>query len=464
VINRIDGDGSVVVDGVQYSTSDASVIVNGACATVTDLLVGHVVNVVGQADLQTQLGTADRIVSDDDVAGGIRELDVDQGTLNVIGQDVVITPETVFGDAIRPASLATLSAGEGVAVSGHVGPDGAIIATRIDRWRSSGMYAAGTVSEIDEANGLFRINQILVRYSHAVLVGFAGDRIRNGDPVRIQGTPLGIVPGFGADGGINADAIEYIDYYSITPGVFISGLITRWDTTSNFDVNDHRVTTDSSTKYVGLPFSAAVEPLGEVFVSVFGPIDAQGVLHARLVDTQWSGNLRLQGPVTGIDSQARIVQVMNVPVEVSTSTTMRHVSDNRSIPISFGDLNVGDAVSVTGYKISYLGHVSGLRVEQRQPSNQVYIWAWLDLRTRQEPIFLIKIGATTLTVETTSTTQFYWGHTMPNGGCSCQSRRTSSFWSFPVYPGPGAYADSLEVFGAWNGDHIIADRVYWVQL
>ena len=160
VIDRLEADGAVVVDGVQYSTDNASVVVNGSCAEVTDLQLGHVVTVIGEVDSQTNLGTADRIVSDDDVAGAILALDVDHETLNVIGQNIVVTAETVFGDTIRPASLATLGLREQVAVSGRVDSDGVIVATRIDRWpANSGWQASGIASLLDESNGVFHLNR-----------------------------------------------------------------------------------------------------------------------------------------------------------------------------------------------------------------------------------------------------------------------------------------------------------------
>ncbi len=463
VIERLAADG-VVVDGVQYSAVNASVVINGSCGAVTDLLVGHVVTVVGEADLQTRLGTADRIVSDDDVAGGILALDADHGTLNVIGQNIVVTPETIFGDSIRPASLATLGLRDQVAVSGRVDTDGTIVATRIDRWPAfSGWHASGVVSALDETKGLFHLNQIPVRYVDAAIVGFPANRIGDGDTVRVQGMPLWVVLGYGAsNGGINADAIEYVDYFSIAPGVLISGMITRWVSSKDFDINGHPITADLNTAFTGLLLSAVLlEGTEGHWLTVFGPMDDRGVIHARVIETENSANLGLQGPVTGLDSEARIVQVLNVPVEVSTSTLMTQRDAAGSRAIGFGDLNLGSGVSLAGFTISYRGHVAAMRIEQGDPSNQVSLQHWHNVRLAHEPTFPITIGSTTLTVEATADTQFYYGHTLANG-CSCSRRLASGFWAVKPNPGPWDYR-AVQVFGTWNGDHIIADRIYWLE-
>ena len=239
-------------------------------------------------------------------------------------------------------------------------------------------------------------------------------------------------------------------------------MITRWATPSDFDINGQPVSTDSNTRYAGLNLPAVLEEGTEGhWLTVFGPMDERGVLHARLVDTQNSANLGLQGPVTGLDSDARIVQVLGVPVEVSTSTLMTQRDTAGSRAITFADLYVGSGVSVSGFTISYRGHVAAMRIEQSDPSNQVSLQHWHNVRLAHEPTFPITIGSTTLTVEATANTQFYYGHTLADG-CSCRHRLASSFWAVKPNPGPWDYR-AIQVFGTWNGDHIIADRIYWLE-
>ena len=307
---------------------------------------------------------------------------------------------------------------------------------------------------LDESNGVFHLNQIPVRYVDAAVVGFPTNKIRNGDPIRVQGMPIWVVPGFScceaSDGGINADAIEYIDYLSITPGVLISGMITRWATPSDFDINGQPVSTDSSTRYAGLNLPAVLQEGTEGhWLTVFGPMDERGVLHARLIDTQNSANLGLQGPVTGLDSDARIVQVLGVPVEVSTSTlmTQRDIAGTRAS--TFADLYVGSGVSVSGFTISYLGHVAAMRIEQSDPSSQVSLQHWHNVRLAHEPTFPITIGSTTLTVATANTQLTMVIH-WPMDALAGIGQPAASGRS--LNPGPGDHR-AIQVFGTERGSH-----------
>ena len=67
----ITGFGSVIVNGVRFSTTGATILVNGAAATEADLAIGQVVRVEGTVDAGGTTGTARSVSFDDNVTGPI---------------------------------------------------------------------------------------------------------------------------------------------------------------------------------------------------------------------------------------------------------------------------------------------------------------------------------------------------------------------------------------------------------
>ncbi len=98
----ITGFGSVIVNGVRYATSGASIIVDGASATEADLAIGQVVRVEGSVDANGTTGTATTIIFDDDVEGPVQSIDLATGRIVVLGQPVQTSAATSFDDSITP--------------------------------------------------------------------------------------------------------------------------------------------------------------------------------------------------------------------------------------------------------------------------------------------------------------------------------------------------------------------------
>ncbi|MGI9235943.1 MAG: DUF5666 domain-containing protein, partial [Woeseiaceae bacterium] len=101
--------GSVVVNGVRYDTSSATFTINGAAGSQDDLRVGQVVTVSGTIDDDGVDGSADDVNFDDNVKGPIQSIDLGTSQIVVLGQTVLINPETSFDDSISPASIDGLS-------------------------------------------------------------------------------------------------------------------------------------------------------------------------------------------------------------------------------------------------------------------------------------------------------------------------------------------------------------------
>lgn len=131
-IGKIDGFGSIYVNGVEYDTDGASYWVDDMSASSDDALgVGMKVKVVGRVNSDGRTGTADSIYYDDDLEGPISNLVVSgaTATFDILGMNVSADEnDTVYDDG---ASFSGLANGQEIEVSGFF--DGSqLVASRIE--------------------------------------------------------------------------------------------------------------------------------------------------------------------------------------------------------------------------------------------------------------------------------------------------------------------------------------------
>ena len=168
--------GSVWIDGVEYETNGAEIIIDGRPGTEDDLDVGMYVTLTGSADGAS--GQAVSIEFDDDIEGVVESVDAATGTLRVMGQNVVVDANTVIesddGLAVAVADLSDLAQDHVVEVSGYNDGQGNILATRIelkardlDEYRtrkgeSAEIEVKGVVSNVDPDNRTFKLGGLTV--------------------------------------------------------------------------------------------------------------------------------------------------------------------------------------------------------------------------------------------------------------------------------------------------------------
>lgn len=335
--------GSVVVNGVRYSTTSAVITVDDSPATQSDLKVGHVVRVHGTIDNNGTTGSADEIVFDDDVEGPVQSIDPTAGTLVVLGQTVRVGPDTSFDDSIQPASLAGLAIGDIVEVSGLVTADGSIAATRIEKKSAGSQFEVhGTVSNLDAANFRFSLNALVVDFSAATLEDFPGGQIRNGDFVEAKGGSL--------DGGgaLRATKVEFEG--TAVDGddgdhVEIEGFITRFASAQDFDVGGVPVTTTGSTSFE----DGSAADLGlNVKVEVEGSLNASGVLVAEEIEIRRASAVRATALVDSVDRAANSLVMLGITVNIDALTRLEDKSNADVEPLTINDLNAGDYLEVRG--------------------------------------------------------------------------------------------------------------------
>jgi hypothetical protein len=241
----ITGLNDVVVNDVRYTANGATVTINGQPGTISDLKRGQIVTLQGRIDGNGNSGTANSIRFDANLIGPVQSLDAADSRLIVMGQTVITDPDTMFATGIDPATFAGLSIGGNVQVSGFTDAAGVIHATRIDPDSSSSeLQLIGKVAGIDLANLLFTINRLTFDYSGAVLIQLPGGAPSNGMKIKAIGTMSGGL--FIVENLLTAPGLE-----SNTSGrVQVAGMITRFNSSSDFDINGASAAIGSTTMFI----------------------------------------------------------------------------------------------------------------------------------------------------------------------------------------------------------------------
>lgn len=345
----VTGFGSVYVNGVRFDTSSSSFDIDGEAGSQDDLSIGDVVLVVGTLNSgSTSEGVASRISFDDAVEGPIEagSIDLAAGTFVALGQTVLVTTDTLFDDSFANPSLAGLTDGMVVEVSGFAGSDGVIRATRIEPKLAGGLFeTTGRVSGLDVSNSRFSLNGLEVDYSSATLEDFPGSGLVDNDLVEVKGQA------YNTDGSLVATKVELkgndLDDGDSDDDVEIEGLITRFANSTDFDVSGVPVSTTSSTVFE----DGLASDLGlNIKVEVEGNF-SNGVLVADKVEVRRASDIRLSATIDSVNAGSNSFVVLGIEVTVDASTLVEDKRD-RLEPFGVSNLAAGDYVEVRGVELA----------------------------------------------------------------------------------------------------------------
>ena len=357
-VGTVSGFGSVFVNGIEFSTSGATITKDGQSATERDLRVGQVVQVIGSRDAARATGTATQIIFDDNVEGPVTVIDVTNKRIVVLGQTVLVDAATVFDDAISPSGLDGLALNEILEVSGFTDSAGVIHATRIERKTAGGnVEVTGTVSAVDTAAKQFSIGDQRIDYSSATLADFSSANPANGQRVEVKGSVL-VATGLVAATRVELKGANLIG--NAGQQSEIEGLISRFGSAQDFDVSGQKVTTSGSTVFEG--GTAASLLLGSK-VEVEGTI-TNGALAATKVQIKLASTQRVEGRVQSIDRAARRLTVLGIVIETNNDTQFEDNGPAKLSSFSLVNINVDDYVQVRGVAGNNGVHIVATRVER----------------------------------------------------------------------------------------------------
>jgi hypothetical protein len=348
----IRGLGSIVVNGVRYDDSAATVTDdNGNSSNSSSLKLGVVVEVQGDDIVTPATGlptsNARSVVFRSEIKGPVTAVNTAAGTLTVLGQSVVISASTVF-DLNLPNGLASVAVGQLVEVYGFVDANGVYQATRIEGEDSASAYKLrGKLSALNTTAKTFQIGAAVIDYS-AINFSFT---LVNGQSIRVELSPTPNTLGQWVATRLNA-ATALGNGASTAATVEVEGRITAVTSPTRFEINGLVVDASSAgTLPAGLAAGVKVE--------VKGKLD-NGVLVASRVQIEDGGQgstIEVKGNIAVLDTSAKTFQIRGVLIDYANATFKDGSAANLSVDVRVevkGSLNASGTV-LTATSIEFKG-------------------------------------------------------------------------------------------------------------
>jgi hypothetical protein len=360
-VGQITRFGSVFVNGVEYFTSGAQILIDDQPGTEAQLHAGQIVTIKGRVNDDGVTGTATEVSFRGDVQGPATQIDPRDNTLVVLGQRVRVTGSTLFDEGVRPADLTGLQAGSFVEVSGFANAAGQIVASRVDlKSAGSHLQVKGAVEALDAAAHTFHINALIVDYGASP----PSTTLANGSVVVVQGatltstgellaTRVEVLPGLAAAANQHAD---------------VEGIITSFMSVTDFALQGQNIATDAHTHFVlhGVSLGLNVE------VDVKGTVNASGKLLARKVEVRPQSTSLVRGLVDSVTASSNTLSVLGMKVTTSAWTRFEDKSSQHMKLFGLTDLHAGDCVEVHGTEIQP-GTLSAATLERDNVESRSYL-------------------------------------------------------------------------------------------
>ena len=306
-VGPIQGFGSVIVNGVRYDDSSASVSVDdGSSVARSALRIGMMVRVEGTSDSTAASGTAASVRVFSELKGVVADLGA--GGFTVDGVTVRTSTATVLDGA------ASLANGDYVEVYGVVDTvAGAIAATRVERKLAGDYKRRGAVANWNAFARTFSLAGVTVDYSGlaALPSGFG-----NGVSVRAVGASR---PGSGV---WVASSVRLVESIPLASGgrAEIKGYVTAYRSVADFEVDGLGVDASSASFSGGTAAALAVGRRLEVK----GAVQGATIVATRIEFEDGAGGsgsgdddeFELKGFITGFVSSARFF-VRNTEIDAS---------------------------------------------------------------------------------------------------------------------------------------------------
>ncbi|MFC1876505.1 DUF5666 domain-containing protein [Thermodesulfobacteriota bacterium] len=306
IISRgtVSAHGSIFVNGTEFDTSNAVIMVNGLEVGTGDqfvldyLDIGKVVLVEGTGDMDDIIAVANRVTYHDNVVGPVESIvDIPPTTkeIVVLGQRVILNVLTKF----KETAFDTIAQDDLVEVSGLVDDTGAIRATFLGK---TGVFVPGNIVgvtgfivNLDVDLKIFEINDLTVGYSE-IDPGDLPEGFANGLWVEVEGT-LDV-----AGGEMTAESVELGDGMGDgdSDQIEVFGFVTDVVSDFKFTVGNQVVQLDANTEFVdGDP----TDILPGVKLEAEGYLE-DGILFADEVEFWGPDQIEVEGLVTDIASDS----------------------------------------------------------------------------------------------------------------------------------------------------------------
>ena len=190
----VTGFGSVIVNGVRFDDSQASVTIDDQTVAVGALKLGMRVALSGAVSANGDTGSAASVVVDTGVRGAVASIDLANSQFTIRGITVQTDAQTAFEGA---SDLNALRVGDWVETHGTVDFANRVVqATRVEvkpPEEVGRVVLFGRATNVTDTT--FTLGDLTVNYAAARLIGFDNNTITEGAVVRVRSSaaPVGIV-------------------------------------------------------------------------------------------------------------------------------------------------------------------------------------------------------------------------------------------------------------------------------
>jgi Domain of unknown function (DUF5666) len=329
----ITGFGSVIVAGVRFDDSAATVQRDAGTITSTNLRLGMTVELSGSKSADGLTGTASQIRVFSELKGPAQAVQPASNTLTLLGSTIRIDASTVF-DGVT--GLAGIRGGDIVEAFGFRNlTSQEVLATRIEAQRPSNASAPvpvwlnGSVQNLNVANKTFTLNNQTVQYTGATVSGTLADGVM----VRVGGTATSGTNVVVTATTVSVKSATLADSQELE----FEGIVTEFSSRAKFKLNGISVDASSSA----LPAAQVALLANGVRCEVSGKV-SQSVVRATDLSC-WAGG--------GSGTTYEVSGTVSAFVSAANFTVRNQVIDASAASFSSGkiaDLAVGAKVEVKG--------------------------------------------------------------------------------------------------------------------
>ena len=333
VISARDDQGkTIVINGVSFDISAASVSIDDNPGNSDQLSIGMVVSVEGSVEKESSTGVATHVSFENEVEGPVTTNSVSSdNSLVVLGQRVLVDDNTLLESEVAGiSSIADIEPGQRVEVSGHSSGDGSIVATRVEVKLEDANHiddnyeVKGVVSNLTATT--FNLGDTLVVHDQAVLSDFGSLSLADGMYVEVKSS-TGIDP----SQQLVAIEIELENAHgkkissTDSDEMEIQGIVSSTLDNNLVDVNGHTVRLDQSTQ---IENGSEADLISGAKVEVEGHLDDDGNLVAHEIKLEGDDDHEAKGQVEAIDLDAGVLTVNGVDYVINNLTQYENSKDN----------------------------------------------------------------------------------------------------------------------------------------
>jgi len=301
--------GSIFVNGIEYSTTGATITIDDNPGIESDLKIGMTVKVRGTSDDATKKGIATKIEARDILEGQITA--VGTNTITVMGQTVQIEDNLTRlndDDTVKVFSAAGFAVGNFVEVNGFADDNGGLRATRVAKKATGEFESKGFVTGLGASSfGL----SLTPGGASFITVNFTAGQLpagtANGSLVQVKATGAPVA------GSVTASLIHLEDRLGAeNEKVEVEGIVSS-GTLASFVVNGQQVVTNASTVFEGglsSDFALGVKLEAE------GPLNASGAIVASKIS--FRSNIKIEADASNVTATSLTVLGKSVGINPAT--------------------------------------------------------------------------------------------------------------------------------------------------